>query len=95
VVVVAPDLDFIFFDLCFFCYFLISFFFLLFSIWTMLTRFSWPLLTAIDQALAKSLSQIFSCSAKVRMAPKAGPFGHFELSQSPVELPSSFSPTQH
>jgi hypothetical protein len=30
VVVVAPDLDFIFFDLCFFCFFLISFFFLLF-----------------------------------------------------------------
>lgn len=69
--------------------------FFLLSIMLTRTRFSCPFSVAIHQAYWKCLSHWCSCSAKSRMAPKAGPFGHLELSQSPVELASAFSPTQH
>ena len=76
---------------CFLCCLLACFF----SLLPAPTRPEWPLVVAIHQALVNCLSQVPSSLAKLRMAPKAGPLGHLELSQSPIEVALSFSLTQH
>ena len=78
-----------------FCCLLLSLRRFLFSLATMPTRPEWPFWVAIHQPLVNCLSQVSSLSAKLNIAPNAGPFGHLELSQSPEEGAAYDSLTQH